>query len=69
MIGKDKEGNIICVECKSSSTAPLTTNQKKGFPELETKGGTVVGKGKPGFEEGSKIPPTKVDIIRPTSKD
>ncbi|WP_434525639.1 hypothetical protein [Photorhabdus asymbiotica] len=69
MIGKDKEGNIICVECKSSSTAPLTTNQKKGFPELETKGVTVVGKGKPGFEEGSKIPPTKVDIIRPTSKD
>lgn len=64
-MAKDKLGNIVCVECKSSPVAPLTPNQKKGFPELEKGGGTVIGKGHPGFEEGARIPPTKVDIVRP----
>ncbi|ELY2743460.1 hemagglutinin repeat-containing protein [Cronobacter turicensis] len=65
IMAKDKLGNIVCVECKSSPVAPLTPNQKMGFPELEKGGGTVIGKGHPGFEKGTRIPPTKVDIVRP----
>jgi len=65
MMGRDADGNISCVECKSSETAPLTRNQKLGFPEIEKTGATVVGKGKPGFTGGTRIPPTRVDILRP----
>ncbi|VVM89847.1 S-type pyocin domain-containing protein [Pseudomonas fluorescens] len=65
MIGRDKNGDISCVECKASDTAPLTRNQKKAFPEIERSGGTIVGKGKPGFPGGTVIPPTRVDIVRP----
>jgi hypothetical protein len=65
LVGRDAEGNIICTECKSSSTAPLTNNQKAAFPEIGQSGATVVGKGKEGFEGGTKIPPTDVNIIRP----
>jgi hypothetical protein len=43
----------------------LTKNQKKGFLAIEKNGGTVVGKGKPGYPGGTQIPPTKVDINRP----
>lgn len=28
---KDSDGNIFCIECKSSATAPLTPNQKIGY--------------------------------------
>ncbi|GGH14670.1 hypothetical protein FAZ19_07265 [Sphingobacterium alkalisoli] len=62
---KDPSGKVKLTEAKSSQTAPLTKNQKSAFPSIEEKGGTVVGKGKPGFEGGTKIPPTKVDIVRP----
>lgn len=62
---KDPSGKIKLTEAKSSQSAPLTKNQKSAFPSIEQKGGTVMGKGKPGFEGGTKIPPTKVDIIRP----
>ncbi|OCG42890.1 VENN motif pre-toxin domain-containing protein [Gilliamella sp. Bif1-4] len=65
VISRDKEGKIVCFECKSSDTAPLTPNQKVGFPDLEKNGGTIIGDGKPGFEGGTKIPPTKVDVVRP----
>ncbi|MCY0110106.1 S-type pyocin domain-containing protein [Pseudomonas monsensis] len=65
MIGRDADGEISCVECKSSDTAPLTKNQKSAFSEIEKTGGTVVGKGKPGFPGGTRIPPTRIDIIRP----
>ena len=65
MIGRDKNGDINCVECKASDTAPLTRNQKRAFPEIERSGGTIVGKGKPGFPGGTVIPPTRVDIVRP----
>lgn len=44
---------------------PLTPNQKVGFPELEQGGATIIGKGRPGFEKGTRIPPTKVNIVRP----
>ncbi len=28
-------------------------------------GATIVGKGKPGFPGGTKIPPTRIEILRP----
>jgi hypothetical protein len=52
-------------ECKSSATATLTKNQKAAFPEIEKTGATVVGKGKGEFPGRTRIPPTKVDIVRP----
>lgn len=33
--------------------------------EIEESGATVVGKGKPGYPGGTKIPPTTVEITRP----
>ena len=39
-------GAVQLTEAKSSPTAPLTKNQKKGFPEVEREGAVVVGKGK-----------------------
>lgn len=65
MMGRDTDGEISCIECKSSDTAPLTKNQKAAFPEIEKTGATIVGKGKPGFPGGTKIPPTRVEILRP----
>lgn len=65
MIGRDANGDIACVECKASETAPLTRNQKRAFPEIEQSGGRIVGKGKPGFPGGTTIPPTRVEILRP----
>jgi RHS repeat-associated protein len=57
---------IGCVECKASATAPLTSNQASGFPEILQNGGVVVGKGKPGVPGGTVIPPgTQVIIRRP----
>ena len=56
---------IRCVECKSSATAPLTTNQRAGFPEIGTGGATVRGAGKPNVPGGTQIPPTQVEIVRP----
>jgi len=43
----------------------LTGNQTSAFPEIAESGATVVGKGKPPFSGGTKIPPTEVDIVRP----
>jgi hypothetical protein len=65
MLGRDADGKLSCIECKSSDTAPLTRNQKITFPEIEESGAIVVGKGKPGFPGGTEIPPTRVEIIRP----
>lgn len=65
MMGREADGSISCVECKSSETAPLTPNQKVAFPEIEKSGAVVVGKGKPGFPGGTELPPTKVEIVRP----
>ncbi len=65
LIGKSKKtGEIECVECKSSSKAPLTKNQKQAFPEIEQSGGVVVGKGKHPYVGGTSIPPTRVEIRR-----
>jgi hypothetical protein len=57
-------GEIGCIECKASPTAPLTGNQTLAFPEIGESGGTIVGAGKPGFPGGMQIPPTPVEIIR-----
>jgi hypothetical protein len=57
-------GEIGCVECKATPTAPFTPNQSLGFPEIGRSGGTIVGAGKPGFPGGMQIPPTPVQIIR-----
>lgn len=64
-IGVDKNGEFIIQEHKSSSTATLTKNQERSFPQIEKSGGTVVGNGKGFFKEGAEIPPTKIEIIRP----
>jgi len=64
-LGKGTDNTVVCVECKSSATAPLTPNQTTGFPEMETHGATVLGAGKPGFPGGTVIPPTPIQIIRP----
>jgi len=58
-------GEIGCIDCKASQTAPVRPNQALGFAELEQAGATIVGKGKPGFLGGMKIPPTRVEIRRP----
>ncbi|MBV8272147.1 MAG: DUF637 domain-containing protein [Cupriavidus sp.] len=65
IIGTSPAGGVVCVECKASSTAPLTPNQAAAFPEMAETGATVVGKGKPGFPRGTVIPPTSVQIVRP----
>ena len=60
-----EDGTVLLTEVKSSATAGLTKNQKKAFAELEKEGGVVVGQGKRGFERGTMIEPTKVNIVRP----
>jgi len=60
-----KTGTPILDEGKASASAPLTPNQKKVIPDIEKNGGVVVGRGKPGFEGGTVIPPTPVNIVRP----
>ena len=65
---RDPTTNAIrCVECKSSETAPLTPKQEVAFPEIESSGATIVGAGKPAFPRGTIIPPTKVEVIRPSN--
>jgi uncharacterized protein RhaS with RHS repeats len=61
------DGKVTLTEAKGSQTAPLTSNQKKAHPQIEQSGGTVKGnKGTiVGLPNGEKIPPTKVEIIRP----
>jgi len=66
LVGNDAStGNLVLTEAKSSTTAPLTNNQKLAFPEIAETGGVVVGKGKAPFVGGTQIPPTTVQIIRP----
>lgn len=59
-----KTGKLQLTEAKGSLKAPLTKVQKKAYPEIEKYGGVVVGKGKPGLPGGTKIPPTKIKIVR-----
>ncbi|MCA6492120.1 MAG: hypothetical protein IM572_05550 [Chitinophagaceae bacterium] len=64
----NSSGNIALTEFKSSANAPFTRNQKTAFPSIASQGGVVLGKGKPGVPGGTVIPPTNVDIVRPTAK-
>ncbi|MBP3194476.1 MAG: hypothetical protein J6M05_02265, partial [Cardiobacteriaceae bacterium] len=66
MAGTDKDGNFVCIECKSSETAKLTTNQQEAFPEIAKNGATVKSKNKESLPYGTRIPPTDVEIIRPS---
>jgi hypothetical protein len=64
-LGKDRmTGDIVLSDMKASKTARLTPNQEIAYPELETHGGIVVGKGKSPYMGGTKIPPTRVTIVR-----
>jgi hypothetical protein len=64
-VGTEKAtGQIQAVDAKGSQTAPLTKNQKIGYPEIETHGGTVVGEGKAPYTGGTQIPPKTVKIVR-----
>ncbi|WP_445504878.1 RHS repeat-associated core domain-containing protein [Microvirga sp. G4-2] len=56
-------GAVGCIECKASSTARLSPNQRVGFPDFAQNGGTVTGAGKSPFPGGTELPPTQVDII------
>ncbi len=68
-ISKNKDGKIELTEAKSSSTAPLTKNQNSAHPSIGQSGGTVVGNNGAafGYPAGTKIPPTKVDVVRPNN--
>ncbi|MBR1375425.1 MAG: hypothetical protein IJ566_05030, partial [Cardiobacteriaceae bacterium] len=66
MAGTDKDGNFACIECKSSETAKLTTNQQEAFPEIAKNGATVKSKNKESMPYGTRIPPTDVKISRPS---
>jgi len=65
VVSTKASGEIRLQEAKSSATAPLTKNQQLAHPEIGQTGATVVGQGKPGYPGGTKIPPTKVDVVRP----
>jgi RHS repeat-associated protein len=67
VVSRDANGKIVLTEAKGSATAPLTKNQKIAHPSIEQSGGVVVGEGKPGFPGGTTIPPTKVDVVRPSN--
>jgi hypothetical protein len=46
----------------------VTPGQAQAHPEIQKTGATVVGKGKPGYPAGTQIPPTSVNVIRPTQQ-
>ena len=62
-----KNGKVILTEAKGSQKAPLTGNQKVAHPQIGTSGGTIRGnKGiEIGLPSGTRILPTKVEIVRP----
>lgn len=44
----------------------FTPNQRLGYPHLAENGGHIVGKGKAPFIGGTGIPPTEINIARPS---
>ena len=66
MAGTDKDGHFVCIECKSSDTARLTKKQQPAFPEITESGATVKSKNKESLPYGTRIPPTDVEIRRPS---
>lgn len=53
--------------CTSGFEPYFAYPEEPGYPAIENHGGTVVGNNgaAQGYPAGTKIPPTKVDIIRP----
>jgi hypothetical protein len=45
---------------------PIKPDQRRAFQEMQKDGATIVGKGKPGFPAGMKVPATQVQIWRPS---
>lgn len=45
----------------------VTRHTYNARPEIEASGAVVVGLGEPAFPGGTRIPPTKVEIVRPPS--
>ena len=62
-------GEVSPIELKASEKPRYSPNQNKVFEELEKYGGTIVGKGKPGFEGGKEVPAKKVILETPSSVD
>jgi RHS repeat-associated protein len=62
---RTSSGAIRLQEAKASERARLTPNQAKAHPEIEQSGATVVSRNKAGYPAGSRIPPTKVEVVRP----
>jgi len=66
LVGNSKAtGSVGVIEAKSSATARLSKAQGTAFPGIEQSGATVVGEGKLPFVGGTRIPPTKVEVVRP----
>ena len=66
-MSQNQGGPAVLTDFKSSDTAGFTPRQTVGYPMLEQNGGQVVGdNGAPDFPAGFQIPPTSVDIIRPS---
>ncbi|WP_333501116.1 contact-dependent growth inhibition system immunity protein [Kluyvera genomosp. 2] len=72
---EDLKGHMDCFEQAKMIINKINTSDidnelrkdilKIGFPEVEKSGAIITGAGKAGFEGGTLIPPTKIDIIRP----
>ena len=60
-----KSGRVKLTEAKGSETAHLNSNQRSGYAEIEQSGGTVVGSGTKEYPAGTKIPATRVRVVRP----
>ena len=60
-------GAIELIDAKSSARAPLQPNQIPGYPLIARNGGVVTGEnGLVAFPAGTQIPPTKVQLVRPS---
>lgn len=58
----DHRKKIGCVECKAGKSARLSKKQKRAFPQIAKGGALIVKGGTPDFPNGTRIPPTKVEV-------
>jgi RHS repeat-associated protein len=65
LISIDATGACRPIECKSSATAQLTSAQSRAFPEIEKSGAVVLGRGKPSVPGGTRLEPSRVEVLRP----
>lgn len=66
LLPEKSEHKIRLLEAKNGPKAPLTQNQRIGYPLLQMYGGRVVSS-KLQVRGYSTVPPTKVEIIRPAN--